>query len=115
MSEFIIDSKNTMSVSTVNQFKRHGGRTFLTVFYATGRAKAALAAERREFHISAVRAGIHGTAKGRIAAVDHLRDVFHFDIPWMKRIFNDFIVVFKNVLKNVHETIMKRNGEKRKP
>ena len=114
MPEFFVNGKNAMSVGTVNKFKRHRGRTFLTVFNATGRTKAALTAERREFHISAVRAGVHGAAKGRIAAVDHLGDVFHFYISWMKRMFNNFIIVFKNVLKNVHKIIMKRNGEKRK-
>lgn len=87
-----------MSVGAVNQFKRHGGRAFLTVFYTTGRTKAALAAKRREFHISAMRAGIHGSSERRVSAVDHLRDVFHFDISGMESIFNDFIVVFKNVL-----------------
>ena len=98
MPKFFVNGKDTMSVGTVNQFKRHGGRTLLAVFYATGRTETALAAERRKFHISAVRAGIHGTAKGRVATVNHLGDIFHFHISWMKVIFNFFVIVFKNVL-----------------
>jgi hypothetical protein len=45
-----------------------------------------------------VRTGIHGSSKGRVTAVDHLGDVFHFDISWMKGMFNNFIIVFKDIL-----------------
>jgi hypothetical protein len=85
-------------VSTVNQFKSHGGRTFLTVFDTAGRAKTAFAAERRKFHVPTMRAGIHGSAVRRVTAVDHLGDIFHYNISWMKGIFNYFIIVFKNFL-----------------
>ena len=87
-----------MSVGTVNKLERHGGRTFLAVFNPTGGTKPALAAKRCKFQISAVRAGIHGATKRRVTAVDHLGDVFHFDISGMKSMFNDFIIVSKNFL-----------------
>lgn len=60
-------------------------------------------------------AGIHGTAEGRITAVDHFINVFHFRFSGMEGIFNFFIIVGKNLLKYIHKTIMKENGRKRKP
>ena len=42
----------------------------------------------------------------RIAAVYHLFDVVHFNSSGMERILNYFVVVFKNLLQDVHEIIM---------
>ena len=74
-----------------------------------------MAAERNKFKFAAMRAGIHGTAKRRIAAVDHLIDIFHLSISGMKSIFNFFIIVRKDFLQYIHMTIMKQKGEKENP
>ena len=68
-AKLFINRKNTMSVGTVDQFKGHGGRTFLTVFDTAGGTKAALTTERNKLHITTVRADVHGTAKGWVTAV----------------------------------------------
>ena len=60
-------------------------------------------------------AGIHGTAEGRITAVDHFINVFHFRFSGMEGIFNFFIIVGKNFLKYIHESIMTDREGKRKP
>lgn len=97
-TQFFVNGKDTMAVGAVYKFKGHTNRTFLGIFHATGRAETAFAAERNEFEVVAIGADIHGTAKRRVAAVDHLRDIFHFHISGMKSILNDFIIVFKNLL-----------------
>ena len=97
-TKFFVNGKNAVSVSALNELEGHGSRALLAILDATGRTKAAFASKRDKFHVTAVRAGIHGTAKRRVTAVNHLGDVFHFDISRVKGIFNDFIIVFKNVL-----------------
>jgi len=47
--------------------------------------------------------------------MNHLRDVFHFDISGMKSILNDIIIVFKNLLKNIHKIIMNQIEAKSNP
>ena len=49
--------------------KTHRGRAFHSVFITAGRAETAAATERDEFQLAAVGTAVHGTAKGRIAAV----------------------------------------------
>ena len=95
-----------MAVVAAQELEGHGRGTFLAVLYATGGAEAALAAERDELHLPALGAGIHGPSKRRIAAVYHLFDVVHFNSSGMERILNYFVVVFKNLLQDVHEIIM---------
>ena len=60
-------------------------------------------------------AGIHGTAEGRITAVDHFINVFHFRFSGMEGIFNFFIIVGKNFLKYIHESSRTDREGKRKP
>ena len=95
-----------MSVSAVNQFKRHFCGTVDTVLVTTGRAKFRMTAERNELKFSAMGTAVHGTAIGRIPTVNHFPDVFHNNGTGMKCIFNFFIVLFKYFLKNVHKNIM---------
>ena len=57
-----------------------------------------MAAERNEFEVPAVRTTVHGTAKRRITAVDHLINIFHLSFSGMKSIFNFFIMVCKDSL-----------------
>ncbi len=52
-------------------------------------------------------AAIHGTAIRRVTAVDHLLNIFHNNGTGMKNIFDFFVMIFKYLLKDVHETIMK--------
>lgn len=98
MPELFINGKDAVAVVALQELEGHGGGAFLTVFNAAGRAEAALAAERDELHLTALGAGVHGASKGRVAAVNHLFDVLHFDGPGMEGILNYFIVVFKNLL-----------------
>lgn len=97
-SQFFVNGKDTVAVGAVYKFKGHIGRTLLRIFHAASGAETAFAAKRNELHVTAVGTDIHGTAKRRVTAVNHLRDIFHFHISGMKSILNDFIVVFKNLL-----------------
>ena len=60
-----------MTVSNVNEFKSHGSSTFHRVLIATGRAKAAVTAERDKLEIAAMLTAIHGTAEGGVTTMDH--------------------------------------------
>ena len=71
----LINGKNTMAMSTANEFKRHLGGAIDTVFIATGRTKLRVTAKRNEFKLTTMRASIHGAAKRRIPAIYHSRDV----------------------------------------
>ena len=58
VTEFFVNGKNTVAVSTLNKFKGHGIGSVLTVFDTTGWTKSAFAAERHEFDISTFGTGI---------------------------------------------------------
>jgi len=66
-----------MSVNTGNKLAGHMKRPKVVVFVAAGRAKPALATERNEFKISAMRTGIHGAAVRRVTTMNHLVDIFN--------------------------------------
>lgn len=68
-AKLFVNRKNTVSVGTVDQFKGHGGRTFLTVFDTAGGTKAALTTERNKLHVTAVRADVHRATKRWVTAV----------------------------------------------
>lgn len=106
-AQVFINGKNEMSVGAVNEFKGHFSRAVNTVFIAAGGAKLGMAAERDKFKFTAMRAAEHGTAIRGITTVDHLLNVFYNNGTGMKRIFNFFIVFFKNLLEDIHKTIMK--------
>lgn len=106
MPEFLIDGKDTVAVVAAEEFKGYGGEEFLAVLDTAGRAEAAFIAKGNELHFSAVGTGIHSTAKGRVATVDHFFDVLHLNDPMVERILNNFIVVSKNLLQDVHGIIM---------
>ena len=74
-----------------------------------------MTAERNEFKVPTIGTVVHGTTKSRIAAVDHLIDIFHLSRSGMKSIFDFFIIVCKDSLQNVHTAIMHENVEKRNP
>ena len=106
IAELGIDGEYTMTVGGIDEFERHGGSAFHGVFIAAGRAEAAVTAERDEFQFSAVRTAVHSAAKGRIATVYHLIDIFHLSIPGVEGIYDFFVMVSKNFLEDIHKTIM---------
>lgn len=106
-TKIFINGKDKMSVGTVNEFKGHFSRAVNAVFVTAGRAKFRMAAERNEFKFAAVGTAIHGTTIRRVTTIDHFFHVFHNNRTWMKCIFNFFIVFSKNLLKDVHKSIMK--------
>ena len=62
-AEIFINGKNAMEVLDTNEFERHTGGAFHSIFISAGRTKAAVTAKRNKFEVTAVRAGVHGTAK----------------------------------------------------
>ena len=91
MTKFFIDCENTMTVCAVKKLKGHTGRTFLGILHTASGAEAAFAAEGNKFHVVASGADIHGTAKRRIATIQHFIDIFHLRISGMEGIF-DFLI-----------------------
>ena len=61
--EIFINGKNAMAVLDIDEFKRHTGGAFHSIFISAGRTKAAVTAERNKLEITAVGAGVHGPAK----------------------------------------------------
>ena len=98
MAELGIDGKDAMAVRDINKFKGHGGSAVHGIFISTGRTETAVAAERDKFELPAGRTAVHGPAKGRIPAVDHLINIFHFSFSRVESKYNFFIMVFKNGL-----------------
>lgn len=93
IAKLFIDGENTVAVMDINEFKGHRGRAFHGIFIAASGAETAVASERDKFELTTVRAGKHGAAKGRFAAVDHFIDIFHLCLSGMEGIFNFFIMV----------------------
>lgn len=104
-----------MTVCAVKKLKGHTGRTFLGILHTASGAEAAFAAEGNKFHVVASGADIQGTAKRRIATIQHFIDIFHLRISGMKSVFDDFIIVIKDFLQDIHNVIMREREEKRKP
>ena len=98
ITEGRINGKNAMTMSDINQFKRHTGSTFHGIFVATGRTKATMATEGNKFKLSTMCADIHGTTESRVTTVDHFINIFHLSVSGMKSIFNFFIIVGKDFL-----------------
>jgi hypothetical protein len=86
MSEFFINGEDTVPVYAMNEFKGHRSRTFLRILDPARGAKAALATEGNKLHIYTMRTYIHGTAKGRVATVNHPVNVFYNDLARSKDI-----------------------------
>ncbi len=51
-----------------------------------------------EFEITTIWTAVHGATIGRISAVEHLIDVFHFSFAGMKSILNFFIMIEEQIL-----------------
>ena len=57
-----------------------------------------MTAKRHKFGVSAFFAAIKYPSKRWITAMNHLVDVFQFDLSWMAGILDYFIMVSKNIL-----------------
>ena len=62
-TEIFINGKNAMAMLDTNEFERHTGGAFHSIFVAAGGAKTAVTAERNEFEVPAVRKTVHSAAK----------------------------------------------------
>lgn len=87
-----------MAVRSSDKLKGHCGGALDGIESTAGRTKAAATTEGDKLGMSALRATVKSSAEGRIAAVDHLLDVFHFDIARMAGVFNFFEMITKNLL-----------------
>ena len=74
-----------------------------------------MTAEGDKFEISAGRAGIHGAAKRGVAAMDHFFYIFDDRVTRMLNINHFLKMVFKNLLQNIHKTIMREKDTKSNP
>ena len=115
MTKFLIDCENTMTMCAVNKLKGHTGRAFLGILHTASRAEAAFAVEGNKFHVVSSGADIHGTAKRRIATIQHFIDIFHLRISGMEGIFDFLIIVSKDSLQDIHKSIMQEKRRKRNP
>lgn len=85
-----------------DEFEGHGGSTLDGIESAAGRTKTAVASKGYELCLRALRAAVKSSAEGRIAAVNHLLDVFQLDIARMASVFNFFVMITKDLLQYVH-------------
>ena len=83
LPELFINGKNTMTVGDIDQLKGHGCSAPHGIEIPTGRAEAAVAAERNKFQLSTVGAAIHGPAKRRVTTVDYLIHVLYHRLTWV--------------------------------
>lgn len=91
-----------MAVRSSDELKGHGGGALNGIESSAGRAEPAAATERDKLRLGTFWAAVKSSAEGRVAAVDHLLDVFQFDIARMASVFNFFVMITKNLLQYVH-------------
>ena len=63
VAEIFINGKNAMAVLDIDEFKRHTGGAFHSIFISAGRTKAAVTTKRNKLEITAVWTGVHGATK----------------------------------------------------
>ena len=63
VSKIFSNGKNTMAMLDTDEFKRHSGGAFHSIFISAGRTKAAVTAKWNKLEVTAVGAGVHGAAK----------------------------------------------------
>ena len=115
ITEGRINGKNAMTVSDINELKGHRGSSVNGIHVTAGRTETGMTAERNIFEITAGRAGIHGTTKRRVATINHFFYIFDDRVTRMLNINHFLKMVFKNLLQNIHKTIMRYILEKRNP
>ena len=92
-TKFLRDSKNTMSMNTLDDFERHGSGTLNGIEITAGRAETAFAAKRDEFERTARRTPVHSSAVSRIPAMNHLLNAFENNGASLKGVLDFFIMV----------------------
>lgn len=115
VTKLLIDGKDAVSVNNIDELEGHRGSAPHGVEITAGRAKAAVAAEGDKFQLTALRAAVHSAAERRVTAAQHTIDIFHHRRSGMKSIFDFFIIVSKNFLKDIHKIIMREKVAKRNP
>ena len=99
----------------IDDLKGHRGSSVNGIHVTAGRTETGMTAERNIFEITAGRAGIHGTTKRRVATINHFFYIFDDRVTRMLNINHFLKMVFKNLLQNIHKTIMRENEKKRNP
>ncbi len=87
-----------MSVEAGNKLAGHMEGTHLVIFVTAGRAETALAVERNEFKVAAMRTAIHGATVRMVTTRNHLVDIFHDGRTWMEFVLYMFVIISKNGL-----------------
>ena len=77
MMKFLRNSKNAMTVRTINEFKTHGSSSVNGIHVSTRRAETTVAVKRNKFKIATTGAAIHGTAKRRVTTTKHSVNVIN--------------------------------------
>lgn len=99
----------------IDDLKGHRGSSVNGIHVTAGRTETGMTAERNIFEITAGRAGIHGTTKRRVATINHFFYIFDDRVTRMLNINHFLKMVFKNLLQNIHKTIMRENEKKETP
>lgn len=97
-AQFVSDGKHTMTMLHRDNLKRHGSSPVNRVHVAAGRTETGMAAKGNKFKVATGRAGIHGTTKGRITAMNHFFYIPGDRIARMLKINHFFKMVSKNFL-----------------
>ena len=106
-AEFFRDGEDTVPMLNVQDFKGHGGGTVNGVFRTTGGTETAMTAERNKFKFPAFITAIHGSAERRVTTVKHPVNIPDDRLSGMENIKHFFVMVIKDILKDVHKTIMR--------
>ena len=77
LSEALVNGEDTVPMGDIEEFEDHRGSALHGIFIAASRAETAVASERDELELTAMRAAIHSPAEGRITTMDHLVDIFN--------------------------------------
>lgn len=91
-AKFFRNSKDTMPVNALNDLERHGSGTLDGIEITAGGTETAFAAKGNKFECTTRSTPIHSSAKGGIAAVNHLLDVFKNNRASFKGVL-DFLIV----------------------
>lgn len=115
MAKIFIDGKDAVPMRNSGHRESHNSSSLNGIFVAAGRTETAMTTERNEFKTGTFGTGIHCAAIRRITAMDHFFYIFDHGRTRMKKVNHFFIVICKDFLKNVHDTIMQHGGEKENP
>ena len=82
-AEFFSNGENTVTVLHIDDLEGHLCCAIDRIHVSARRAEATMTPERDKLQMSAVTAAVHGPAKGGVATVDHLINVFNNRRSWM--------------------------------